>query len=101
MSLIHYSRQDYYKNPYGAVPCDTAVLLRCDYTDYNCFPVLYFRYEAFDFCRTFSFKPDKTIIHDGIFTAEYNLNSTVFNNAGLYFYWFSTEKGERTFRKGD
>lgn len=96
MSLIHHSRQDYYKNPYGAVPCDTAVLLRCDYTDYNCFPVLYFRYEAFDFCRTFSFKPDKTIIHDGIFTAEYNLNSTFFNNAGLYFYWFSTEKGERT-----
>ena len=96
MSLTHYSRNAYYRNPYGAVPCDTAVLLRCDYTDYNCVPVLYFRYEAFDCCKTFSFEPDKTILRDGIFTVEFNLDSTVFHDAGVYFYWFSAKNGERT-----
>ena len=96
MALIHYSGKIYYRNPYGAVPCDTPVLLRCDYSEFVSAPKLYFRYEAFDSCRDFSFDADNVSSNNGIFTAEYNLPAAAFNEAGLYFYHFYAENGEKT-----
>ncbi|MBE7057596.1 MAG: glycoside hydrolase family 13 protein [Ruminococcaceae bacterium] len=96
MALIHNSRQSNYRNPYGAVPCETPVLLRCDYLKTDSAPVLNFRYEAHFLCRDFSFKASEIISGDEKFTAQYELSSSVFTEPGLYFYWFSAKNGERT-----
>ena len=96
MALIHNSRQSYYRNPYGAVPCETPVLLRCDYSKNDSVPILNFRYEAHFLCRDFSFKASDVSFAEGKFTAQYYLESSVFSEPGLYFYWFSAENGQRT-----
>lgn len=96
MAIIHNSRQIYYRNPYGAVPCETPVLLRCDYAKTTSVPVLNFRYEAHFLCRNFSFQASKVLSGDKFFTAVYDLKPDVFTEAGVYFYWFSNENGETT-----
>jgi len=96
MPIIHNSRQIYYRNPYGAVPCETPVLLRCDYSKSDSAPVLNFRYEAYFSCRDFSFKATKLISKEDSFTAVYDLPATIFSDAGVYFYWFSDINGDRT-----
>lgn len=96
MNLHHYSGNIYYRNPYGAVPCETPVLLRCEFTMCPGKPCLHVRYEAYERTNHYSFISENVHNENGLFYSDFLLSAQFLSRPGLYFYWFSSECGEHT-----
>lgn len=89
MKIRHCSKELFYRDPFGAVPCGTSVTLRCVFAEASAAPVLSVRYEAGTVREHFSLDPASvTRTEDGML-AEYNLEGTRLQKYGVYFYSFS------------
>lgn len=89
MKITHRSQESFYRTPYGAVPCGTAVTLRCRYEDFPAHPLLHVRFEAEKDRETFRIRP-VSVTEDGkAFLAEFLLEGDFLKKYGLYFYQFS------------
>lgn len=89
MKIRHCSKELFYRDPFGAVPCGTSVTLRCVFAEASAAPVLSVRYEAGTVHEHFSLDPASvTRTEDGML-AEYNLEGTRLQKYGVYFYSFS------------
>lgn len=94
MKITHCSKELFYRNPYGAVPCGTSVTLRCRYEEMPAQPGLYVRYEA-ELQKHSFYLPPVALRKDGDgLIAEFCLEGDLFQTAGLYFYTFSWD-GQR------
>ena len=94
MKITHCSKELFYRDPYGAVPCGTPVTLRCRYEEMPTQPELYVRYEA-ELQKCSFWVPPIELRKDGDgLIAEFYLEEDLFQNAGLYFYAFSWD-GQR------
>ncbi len=96
MILTHNSRQNFYREPYGAVPCETPVLLRCDFSLNPSKPRLYLRFEAYNHSKSQCIYPNNVYFNGNEYTAEFLLNKEMLAEPGLYFYKFSSDSGETT-----
>lgn len=89
MKILHCSKELFYRDPFGAVPCGTSVTLRCVFAEASAAPVLSVRYEAGTEREHFSLEPASvTRTEDGML-AEYHLEGTRLQRYGVYFYSFS------------
>lgn len=96
MILTHNSRQNFYREPYGAVPCETPVLLRCDFSLNPSKPRLYLRFEAYNQSKSSCIYPNNVYFNGNGYTAEFLLDTEMLSEPGLYFYKFSSDSGEVT-----
>lgn len=96
MILTHNSRQKFYREPYGAVPCESPVLLRCDFSLNPSKPRLYLRLEAYNHSKSYCIYPNKVYFNGKEYSAEFILNEKTLQEPGLYFYKFSSDSGEVT-----
>lgn len=93
MVITHISQEQYYRKPFGAVPCNTMVLLRCVYSEKPSSPCLKLRCETENSCNELSLCIENISVNGNNFTGEMMLSNNTLQRPGVYFYSFSCEEG--------
>lgn len=89
MNVIHLSKEEFYRTPYGAIPCGTPMRIRAIYDVNPEFPRLHVRYEAILEYSEFYIEPSSIKPHDNGYVVEFQIAGSFFQRSGLYFYDFA------------